>query len=80
MEIILITLSLIMPFGACAGFYLGFKTAKNIYSFGDIPGPFFQSGGYLPRAESETDRERIGRLIAGNIENYGTDIPQVEVR
>ena len=72
------TVSLLLPLMRLAGFYHGFKIAKDIYSLGDIlreslPFPS------LP-AVAETDEERIKRLTAQNVENYGTGAPQTEVR
>ena len=57
-----------------SGFFLGFKTGKSICEKGDIEiiKPNF-------KVAKETDEQRKMRILAENIENYGTDIPQKEV-
>ena len=72
--------SLLLPLGRVWGFYHGFKIARDIFTGRDIPREDMPLAN-LPRAFSrETDRERLMRITAQNIENYGTDLPQQEVK
>lgn len=56
-----------------AGFNLGRKKDVEKVEIADV----FPS---LPKAYRETEAERKARLLAQNIENFGTPVPQQEVK
>lgn len=80
--IFLIT-SLFIPVMFCAGFYYGFSTAQSVltHHVADVENiPTVKAVRNLKiRHHAETDQERLRRILAENVENYGTDIPQKEV-
>ena len=57
-----------------SGFVYGFRIAKNIFEKGDIE---IKKTSF--KVAKETEEQRKMRILAENIENYGTDIPQKEV-
>lgn len=78
-----------LPTLFCAGFYYGFKTAEDVFcsqtvTKENIPGR--ETAETVKEAVSvkfrpaETAEERKRRIMAENIENYGTAVPQQEVK
>ena len=82
-----LVLVILTPTFFCAGFYFGYNTAENVYmnqgvSTENIPGKkLFDSTkqAVKTRTHKETDEERLARILAENVENYGTNVPQKEV-
>ena len=72
--------SLLLPLGRIWGFYHGFKTAKGIFAAGDISREDMPLGQLPAVVTKESRRERMAGITAMNIENFGTGIPQQEVR
>ena len=72
--------SLLLPLGRVWGFYHGFKIARSIFAVGDIAKEDMPLARLPEILAPESDGERLARISAQNIENYGTDIPQKEVR
>ncbi len=75
MTAIFIFLCFCIPFSFLTGFYIGFKLAKDIFTVKDI----------VPASNTkienfESEQERIQRILTENVENFGTDIPQKEVK
>lgn len=70
----MIILAILCPILAFFAFYAGFRTAKQIYVKQDF---------CLPKPQkihsSETEQERISRIVAENIDAYGTNTPQKDV-
>lgn len=66
------------------GFYYGFKIAQDIYLTKDLHSeslPVVKSANAIKTAvHTETEEERQLRILTENIENFGTNIPQKEVR
>lgn len=75
MTIALIIMAYSLPVVAFFAFYLGFKVGKSVNNNKDIALPKIAK----PKAVSETETQRVERIIAQNIENYGTNTPQKEV-
>ena len=81
------SLLLLVPVLFCGGFYYGFSTARNVFvhhtvTRENIPAAnLFASVGRAVKEtlHTETQQERLARIMAENVENYGTDIPQKEV-
>ena len=75
--------SLFTPVLFCAGFYYGFSTAQSVltHHVADVENiPTVKTVRNLKiRQHKETDEERLARILAENVENYGTEIPQKEV-
>ena len=74
--------SLFMPVVFCTGFYYGFSTAESVLTqrkanVENIPAVKAIKG--LKHSHTETDAERMRRILAENVENFGTNIPQKEV-
>ena len=63
---------------AMIAFFIGFKVAKSIYTTKDIKLP--KKPLFSFKQAKETEEERIQRITMENIENYGTGLPQQEVR
>ncbi len=75
MTIIFIFLCFCIPISFLTGFYIGFKLSKNIFTVKDIA-PILNA-----KSENfESTQERIQRILTENVENFGTDIPQKEVK
>ena len=79
----LIVASMLTPAFFCAGFYFGFNTAEGVFtqqsvSVENIPGSKIV-GKVKDNLHTETDEERLARLLAENVENFGTNVPQKEV-
>ena len=72
--------SLLLPLARVWGFYHGFKTARGIYNFGDISREDMPLGQLPAVFTKESEWERLAGITAQNIENYGTGIPQQEVK
>ncbi len=89
MEIALVLVFVAMGFAVpglfCFGFYLGFCYSEDIFRdkmlhIEKVPG--FKTAAALAGAAAkltETDSERKRRIMAENVENFGTDIPQKDV-
>lgn len=75
MTIAWICITYTVPIVAFFAFYLGFKVGKGINTNKDIIMPKIAKN----KALNETETQRVERIIAQNIENYGTNIPQKEV-
>lgn len=79
----LIITACLIPAFFCAGFYFGFNTAEGVFTQQavakeNIPG--WEQVEKLKKTERpETDEERMARILAENVENYGTGVPQQEV-
>lgn len=78
-----------LPTLFCAGFYYGFKTAEDVFcsqtvTKENIPGretaETVKEAVAVKFRPAETDAQRQARILAENVENFGTDIPQQEVR
>jgi hypothetical protein len=79
----LIVLALLAPTFFCAGFYFGFNTAEGVFcqqavSVENIPGSKIVDK-VKDSLHKETEEERLARLLAENVENFGTNVPQKEV-
>ena len=79
----LIVLALLAPTFFCAGFYFGFNTAEGVFtqqavSVENIPGSKIVDK-VKDNLHKETEEERLARLLAENVENFGTNVPQKEV-
>jgi len=80
-----ILMGFLMPTLFCAGFYFGFSYCENIglnngISPEDIPGyKIAEKAKEAANKRTETDAQRQARILAENVENYGTDIAQQEV-
>ena len=81
--IFIITTAIILaPAFFCGGFYYGFVTAQSVYTQKmvkkeNIPFSSLIKGSHAP---AETSHQRMARILAENVENYGTNIPQKEVK
>ena len=75
MTIALIIMAYSLPVIAFFAFYLGFKVGKGVNTNKDIMLPKIAKN----KAVSETKEERMQRILAENIENFGTNTPQKEV-
>lgn len=81
-------MGLMTPVMFCGGFYFGFNTAKDVFTAHEvgadsIPGVKATNDIVHTIKESvhiETDEERMARILTENIENFGTNIPQKEVK
>ena len=90
LTIAFIIMAFCLPALFCAGFYYGFNTAERVFttqsvSAEDIPGKSVLDAvkiaaptHFVPK-KKESDEERLQRITAENIENYGTAITQKEV-
>lgn len=75
------------PVFFCAGLCCGFGIAQNVFVHRQpakeyIPGKRAVSAVKRKNADEkpqETDEERLARLLAENVENFGTNVPQKEV-
>lgn len=79
----LIVLALLAPTFFCAGFYFGFNTAEGVFtqkavSTENIPGKKIVDK-VKDNLHTETEQERLSRILAENVENFGTNVPQKEV-
>ena len=75
MTIALIIMAYSLPVIAFFAFYIGFKVGKSVNNNKDIALPKIAKN----KALNETETQRVERIIAENIENFGTNIPQKEV-
>lgn len=83
----LIVLALLAPTFFCAGFYYGYNTAsdvltKQMVEKENIPGAMmidYTKQAMRERMHEETEEERLARILAENVENFGTNVPQKEV-
>ena len=75
MTIALIIMAYSLPVIAFFAFYIGFKVGKSVNNNKDIALPKIAKN----KAMSETKEERLQRILAENIENFGTNTPQKEV-
>lgn len=75
MTIALIIMAYSLPIIAFFAFYIGFKVGKGINTNKDIIMPKIAKN----KAMNETKEERLQRILAENIENFGTNTPQKEV-
>ena len=72
-----------LPTLFCAGFYYGFKTAEDVFcsqtvTKENIPGKNIADK-VKDTLHTETEQERLRRILAENVENFGTNVPQKEV-
>ena len=79
----LIVMAILTPAFFCAGFYFGFNTAKGVFtqqavSTENIPGKKIVDKA-KDTLHTETEQERLSRILAENVENFGTNVPQKEV-
>lgn len=79
----LIITACMIPAFFCAGFYYGFNTAEGVFTQQavtkeNIPGKNIVSK-VKDTLHQETEQERLARILAENVENFGTNIPQKEV-
>ncbi len=82
-----LVLVLLTPTFFCAGFYFGYNTAedvltKQLVNRDKIPAvQLFEHTKQLvmKKTHKETDEERLARILAENVENFGTNVPQKEV-
>lgn len=82
-----LVLVLLTPTFFCAGFYFGFNTAEGVFTqqtvtVENIPGAkVFEhtKQAVSDKLNKETDEERMARILAENVENFGTNVPQKEV-
>lgn len=79
----LIVASMLTPAFFCAGFYFGFNTAEGVFtqqavSTENIPGKNIADK-VKDTLHTETEQERLSRILAENVENFGTNVPQKEV-
>ena len=79
--------ALFIPAFFCGGFYYGFNTAKNVFVNKTVEKenlPFarlwHRNSQLENSAPAETKAQRMARILAENVENYGTDLPQKEVK
>ena len=83
----LIIMAIITPAFFCAGFYYGFTTAEGVFVHQAVTKeniPMKMEFDYTKQAlrnatHRETEEERLARILAENVENYGTSVPQKEV-
>lgn len=75
MTAIFIFLCFCIPISFLTGFYIGFKLSKSIFTVKDIV-PVTN----IKTENFESEQERIQRILTENVENFGTDIPQKEVK
>ena len=77
------SLLLLGPVLFCGGFYYGFTTARNVFVHHTVTTENIPTANLFASVKEkihrETDEERLSRILAENVENYGTDIPQKEV-
>ena len=80
-------IAIFIPVFFCAGFYYGFNIAQSVFvnrtvQKEDIPFAELWAGKEY-RVENalytETSRQRMARILAENVENFGTSVPQKEV-
>ena len=74
-----------LPAMFCAGFYYGFNTAEGVFTQQavareNIPGYAAVEKVKEAFRPPETAEQRKQRIMGENIENYGTSIPQQEVK
>lgn len=79
----LIITACMIPAFFCAGFYYGFNTAEGVFtqqavSVENIPGSKIVDK-VKDNLHTETEQERLQRILAENVENFGTNVPQKEV-
>ena len=68
-------------------FYFGFNTAECVFTqqtvtVENIPGAKVlehTKQAVSDKLQKETDEERMARILAENVENFGTNVPQKEV-
>ena len=81
----LIVMAILTPTFFCAGFYYGFNTAEGVFcrqsvSKDNIPGnSVVDAVKSKAVTHTETEEERLSRILAENVENFGTNVPQKEV-
>ena len=83
----LIITACMIPAFFCAGFYYGYNTAsdvltKQMVEKENIPGVMmfdYTKQAMRERMHEETEEERLARILAENVENFGTNVPQKEV-
>ena len=81
--IFIITTAIILaPVFFCGGFYYGFSTAQSVYTQKMVKKENIPFSSLLKSASApaETSQQRMARILAENVENYGTNIPQKEVK
>ena len=82
-----LVLVLLTPTFFCAGFYFGYNTAEDVLTKqmvekDKVPGyTMYESTKHTVQAKmhKETEEERLARILAENVENFGTNVPQKEV-
>ena len=76
-EALCLAICILTPLLAFLAFVAGFKAAKCIFTRGDVELAQIIKGG---KNRALTVEERRQQSIYENIENYGTEIPQKEVK
>ena len=75
--------ALFLPAFFCGGFYYGFNTAKSVFLNKSVEKanlPFSFAKKETENSYAETPQQRMARILAENVENYGTSLPQMEVK
>ncbi len=78
-EIFFFVLLILLPITGLWGFFFGFRCGLESAKKGEISVnlPLINKNNDV--TNPETENERLQRIITQNIENYGTDIPQMDV-
>ncbi len=77
-EILFFVTLLICPYACVFAFFMGFKSGMSAQTGKiSVKLPLFREE--EEPVTQETEQERLQRIINMNIENYGTDIPQMDV-
>ena len=84
--IVLTITAVFIPIFFCGGFFYGFNTAQGVFCHHtaekhNIPlwGLFHRKNHSRSALPAESSQRRRARILAENVENYGTDVPQKEV-
>lgn len=76
MLIAIMMLAYSMPICLAVGFYFGSKTRDTKGSKQPLMAKFTRNKN---KPKEETEEQKRQRVLALNIENFGTDVPQMEV-
>ena len=82
--IVLIITAVFIPVFFCVGFFYGFNTAQGVYCHHTAEKENIPLWNLLHKKDhsgttAETSAQRMARILAENVENYGTNVPQKEV-
>ena len=81
MKMDILILSYSIPIFCFVSFYMGFKTAKTIYLKGDLPNLNIDTKRIKPLFKPESEKQEVkAKIYRANIENFGTGVPQREVK